>query len=61
MKVRVNGSYELLGTDIKLEEGKVYAATPATNQPDFAKQGLVFVSGVLLKRDEYEFEGVTNE
>ena len=55
VSVQVKEDYKLLGTDIKLDRNKIYNATPATNHPDFTKYGLLFVDGVLLRREEYDF------
>lgn len=57
VSVQVKEDYKLLGTDIKLDRNKIYNATPATNHPDFTKYGLLFVDGVLLRREEYDFFG----
>jgi hypothetical protein len=57
MKIQPNENYELLGTSIKLNKAKTYKATPATNQPDYKRQGLVFVRGILLNKNEYTVKG----
>ena len=36
-----------------LDKNKVYSATLATNQPDYAKKGLVFCDDYLLSKNEY--------
>jgi len=57
MKIKPKKNYVLLGADIALNSSHVYDATPATNQPDWEKRGLVFVGpspGVLLNKKEYE-------
>ena len=54
MKVIAKESFKLLGTSICIEEGKIYEATIASNQPDFLEKGLIFVEGILLKRGEWE-------
>ena len=51
--VKPNMDYQLLGTSIRLDKNKSYLATPATNQPDHEKLGLIFVGEVLLERGEY--------
>jgi len=52
-KVKPNLSYELLGTNIKLDKNKTYLAVPATNQPDWKSKGLMFVGGMLLSKEQY--------
>ena len=54
MKVKPNENYELLGTSIKLDKNKVYAAVPATNQPNYKAMGMVFVGDILLVKGEYK-------
>ena len=36
-----------------LDKNKVYSATIATNQPDYAEKGLVFCGDYLLDKNEY--------
>ena len=36
-----------------LDKNKVYSATIATNQPDYAEKGLVFCGDYLLNKNEY--------
>jgi hypothetical protein len=36
-----------------LDKNKVYSATIATNQPDYADKGLVFCGDYLLNKNEY--------
>lgn len=43
MQVRMLQPVHVLGTAIKLEEGRTYRATAATNQPGYKEKGLVFV------------------
>ncbi len=63
MKIRPNGNYKLLGTDIVLDKTKTYDAIVASNQPECKEKGLIFVinipgknpdDGFLLERGEYE-------
>ena len=53
MRVKPKLNYQLLGTSIRLNSKKVYRATIASNQPDYKKQGLIFVRGILLDKTEY--------
>ena len=55
MKVRPKENYHLLGTDVRLDKSKTYPATWATNQPDWEKDGKIFVNEILLNRGEYKF------
>ena len=55
MRVRPKDNYHLLGTDIRLNKDKIYLATWATNQPDWQKDGKIFVNEILLNRGEYKF------
>lgn len=54
MRVKPNRSYELLGTSIKLDKERVYDAVKATNQPNYEEEGLIFVSEILLNKNEYQ-------
>ena len=63
MKVRPKESYKVLSTEISVTAGTVYDAVPATNQPDYEKDGKIFITnaegdstviGLLLVRGEYE-------
>ena len=58
VKIRPAGDYHILGTDIRLDSGKVYDAIPATNQPDYKEREKVFVltpeGDALLCKGEYE-------
>lgn len=38
----------------QMDPNKVYDATPATNQPNWKEEGLIFAGGHLLKKDEYQ-------
>jgi len=53
MKVKPKLNYKLYTTELKLDSTKIYKAEIATNQPDFEKQGLIFVNEILLNKDEY--------
>lgn len=53
MRVKPNKNYKLLGTSIELDKEKVYDAVKATNQPNYEEEGLVFVSEILLNKNEY--------
>ena len=53
IKVRPNKSYELLGSQVKLDKDKVYVAEIAYNQPNYEEKGLMFVGGILLNKSEY--------
>jgi hypothetical protein len=55
MKVKPKENYHLLGTDIRLNKDKTYPATWATNQPDWQRDGKIFVNEILLNRGEYKF------
>jgi hypothetical protein len=46
--------FELAGTDIVIKKGVPYAAVLATNQPDWEKDGKVFVNDILLARGDYD-------
>jgi hypothetical protein len=54
MKIRPLENYKLYGTSIQLDKTQVYDAIPASNQPDYLRDGKVFAGEVLLVRDEYE-------
>ena len=54
MKIRPLENYKLLGTSIQLDKTQVYDAIPASNQPDYIRDGKVFAGDMLLVRDEYE-------
>ena len=63
MKVKPKLSYKLLGTDIKLNKNKTYNYITAINQPDYKKEGKIFILengteensfGFLLNKNEYE-------
>tara|TARA_R100000353_G_scaffold131914_1_gene93571 strand:+ start:190 stop:363 length:174 start_codon:yes stop_codon:yes gene_type:complete len=53
MRVKPNKNYKLLGTSIELDKEKVYDAVKATNQPNYEEEGLIFVSEILLNKNEY--------
>jgi len=38
---------------VTVSNRRVYPATIATNQPDYAKREAVFINGILLERGEY--------
>jgi len=46
-------SYSLLGTQLKIEAGKIYTALIAFNQPDYEEEGKVFVNEILLDKTMY--------
>lgn len=46
-------AYKLLGTDIQLDPEKIYDAVEAHHIPDWEKQKLIWVEGVLLEEGEY--------
>lgn len=61
LRVVPKESFKMLGTGLKLVKGRVYDASPATNQPDYEAQGKIFVripehpeDGFLLSREDYE-------
>ena len=54
MKIRPLENYKLLGTSIQLDKTQVYDAIPASNQPDYIRDGKVFAGDMLLVREEYE-------
>ena len=61
MKARPLENYRLLGTDIVLDNTKVYEASHATNIPDWKERQLIFIHernydpvGFLLESGEYE-------
>jgi hypothetical protein len=43
MQVRMLQNVQVLGTSIRLAEGKTYKASPADNQPGYKEKGLIFV------------------
>lgn len=53
LKVRPKMAYKLLGTDIQLDPEKIYDAVEAHHIPDWEKQKLIWVEGVLLEEGEY--------
>ncbi len=53
MRVKPNENYKLLGTSIELDKERVYDAVKATNQPNYEEEGLIFVSEILLNKNEY--------
>lgn len=57
MKIRTNLTFKLLGTDQVFPEGE-YEAIPASNQPNWEKEGKVFIEnengcGLLLEKGDY--------
>jgi hypothetical protein len=54
MKIKPAGDFRLLGTDEKIQKGKIYKAERATNQPDWIKKEKIFVGNILLEKGEYE-------
>tara|TARA_R100001143_G_C3244858_1_gene80835 strand:- start:287 stop:460 length:174 start_codon:yes stop_codon:yes gene_type:complete len=54
MRIKPNESYKLLGTTLQLDKGRVYDAVKATNQPNYEEEGLIFVSEILLNKNEYQ-------
>lgn len=59
MQIKPKLNYQFLGTNIKLDNTKVYNAVLATNQPDYIEKGKIFVilpdnQSVLLDNTEYE-------
>ena len=59
MRVKPKLNYKLLGTDIVLDNTKIYPAIPASNLPEWEKTGKIFVGdnvwdcNVMLERDQY--------
>jgi|TARA_R100000482_G_scaffold95709_1_gene40377 hypothetical protein len=60
MKIKPKSNYSIDGYG-KLNKNKTYKAVIATNQPDYQKEGKIFVEPnedlqieLLLKRNEYE-------
>ena len=54
MKIRPLENYRLLGTSIKLDNTQIYDAIPASNQPDYIRDGKIFAGEILLVNGEYE-------
>jgi len=63
MKVKPKLNYKLMGTNIKLDKNKTYNYITAINQPDYKKEGKIFILengnnknsfGFLLNKKEYE-------
>ena len=62
MKIRPLGNFKQLGTNITLDSTLIYDAIPASNQPEYIRDGKVFAliprfngdDSFLLVRGEYE-------
>ena len=54
MKIKPASDFRLLGTDEKIQKGKIYDAEWATNQPNWIKERKIFVGNILLVKGEYE-------
>jgi hypothetical protein len=54
MKIKPKLNYNLLGTKIRLNKNKIYNGIIATNQPNYKKEGLIFVNEILLNKKEYK-------
>lgn len=60
MKIKTKSTFKLLGTSQVFPMGE-YIAIPATNQPDWKKEGKVFIYNengcdLLLTREDYVVE-----
>ena len=54
MKIKPNKNYHSLGTNIMLNKNLTYNGIIATNQPNYKKEGLIFVNEILLNKKEYK-------
>lgn len=66
MIIKPKMNYKMLGTDLELDSSKTYFAIDATNQPNWRKEGKIFViipdkyhgdSSFLLEKGEYKKVG----
>ena len=57
MKIRPLENYKQYGTSIQLDKTQVYDAIPASNQPDYIRDGKVFVLTDIADAQDYEGSG----